>query len=517
MEAIPQLAKSMGVWDIANTNLTIELRQDVTFHDGTAFNATVVKWNFDRINYFAAEERSDPYTLFFNGDKWGDGSKQLIVNETVIVDEFTIKFVLNGPFGIWDKMLAFTGSSIIKPNDAYEKEFLTLADPAVGTGPFTLTEIEPDQYVIMERFDDYYSGPANISKIYLSVIKDGEVASTAMLNHELHYGGVLAEHLEEAEADPDITIERVKTTVVFFLSMGYHTIPLGVRKAMQFGWDYTYYLEQTLHGESYEIHTPIPDGMKYHNPDIPGLPYYNITKAREYMLNCTDPDVVAAVMSNGLTIDSTDVEWQAAAYGSMPLFSANFTRYTSTTLEKIMVQLVGNYAYFGVKVVDWHIGDWGTWTEWCYEPGNKALLDISMGGWGPDYNDAINMIEPIYKTDATYNTAQLNDTELDDLMSANYALTGQDRADSFDDIVERLIVQDAPCFYIYQRGGREVYNNKYVSNIDDMLNAFDNTYWYNVKYTPQPIPGIPGYTLGYILIACLGAVSLVLFGVKKRH
>jgi len=50
-----------------------------------------------------------------------------------------------------------------------------------------------------------------------------------------------------------------------------------------------------------------------------------------------------------------------------------------------------------------------------------------------------------------------------------------------------------------------------------MLNAFDNTYWYNVLYTPQEAPGIPGYTLGYTLIACLGAVALILIGVKKRH
>jgi len=118
MESIPLLAKEMGNWSVDNKNLTIALREDVLFHDNTTFNATDVKWNFDRIHYFAAEERSDPYTLYFNGEKWGDGTPQLIVNRTEIVDEFTVKFVLNKPFSIWEKMLAFTGSSIIKPNAA---------------------------------------------------------------------------------------------------------------------------------------------------------------------------------------------------------------------------------------------------------------------------------------------------------------------------------------------------------------------------------------------------------------
>ncbi len=512
MESIPMLAKAMGSYDSTNTNLTIELREDVVFHDGSKFNATAVKWNFDRIHYFAVEEMSDPYTLYFNGDNNTDDTPQLIVKETHIIDEFTVMFELNKPFSIWEKMLAFTGSSIIKPQTGKEEAFLTLSDPVVGTGPFKLIEVEPDKSVHFERFEDYYKGAANITTIVYTVIKDGEVASTAMLNHELHFGGVLAEHLEQAEADPDITIERVKTTVVFYLSMGFHTIPFEVRKAMQFGWNYSYYLEQTLKGESYELHTPIPSGMQYNNESIEGLPYYDLNISRQYMIDCAN-----VTDMQGLSLTSTDAAWKAVATSATPLWSVNFTRYTSSTLEKILTQLVDNYAYFGVKVVDWHIGDWGTWTEWGQTAGNKALLDISMGGWGPDYNDAINMIEPIYKTGATYNTAQLDDATLDTWMSENYNLTGQDRADSFDKIVHRLIVELAPCMYISQRGARVVYNNKYVSNVQDNLNAFDNTYWYNVIYSPQEAPGIPGYTLGYTLIACLGAVALVLIGIKKRH
>jgi len=43
MEAIPQLASKMGVWNENLTELIIELRDDVTFHDGSAFNAAAVK------------------------------------------------------------------------------------------------------------------------------------------------------------------------------------------------------------------------------------------------------------------------------------------------------------------------------------------------------------------------------------------------------------------------------------------------------------------------------------------
>jgi len=44
----PHLAES---WSVSPDGLqyTFKLRQDITFHDKTAFNAGAVKWNFDRL------------------------------------------------------------------------------------------------------------------------------------------------------------------------------------------------------------------------------------------------------------------------------------------------------------------------------------------------------------------------------------------------------------------------------------------------------------------------------------
>ena len=52
---IPRLASDFGTWSNNGLNYTIVVRSDVTFHDGTLFNAAAVKWNFNRLNYFITQ------------------------------------------------------------------------------------------------------------------------------------------------------------------------------------------------------------------------------------------------------------------------------------------------------------------------------------------------------------------------------------------------------------------------------------------------------------------------------
>jgi ABC-type transport system substrate-binding protein len=52
--------------EFQGTDWTIPLRENIWFHDGTKFNATAVKWNLDRINYFASNRSCTHSSLWFN-------------------------------------------------------------------------------------------------------------------------------------------------------------------------------------------------------------------------------------------------------------------------------------------------------------------------------------------------------------------------------------------------------------------------------------------------------------------
>ena len=88
LEVEPALAKS---WDISNggTVYTFNLRSGIKFHDGSAFNAEAVKFNFDRmLNKDHPYHNTGPFPLsfFFSAIKSVD-----------VVNANTVKFTLNEP------------------------------------------------------------------------------------------------------------------------------------------------------------------------------------------------------------------------------------------------------------------------------------------------------------------------------------------------------------------------------------------------------------------------------------
>src|SRR5499433_1159259 len=80
---VPQLAQS---WEIKNGGLVyvFKLRRGVKFHDGSDFNAEIVKWNFDRMRdpELASPRRSEIAP----------------VRDVKVVDPFTVEITLSSPF-----------------------------------------------------------------------------------------------------------------------------------------------------------------------------------------------------------------------------------------------------------------------------------------------------------------------------------------------------------------------------------------------------------------------------------
>lgn len=142
---VPGLAES---WTISEDRLSYEfrLRQGVTFHDGTPFNAQAVGRNLDRIT--DPETRSQN-AVFLLGSYQG----------YEIIDDYTIRLNLALPHApLLDSLSQFyLGIASPRALDTYSNERYQFNQ--VGTGPFRFVEYIPDNRLVIRRNPDYNWGP----------------------------------------------------------------------------------------------------------------------------------------------------------------------------------------------------------------------------------------------------------------------------------------------------------------------------------------------------------------------
>lgn len=144
-EIVPGLAAN---WTLSSDGLvyTFNLRTDVTFHDGTPFNAQAVAANIDRIR---DPETASQRALFLLGP----------LDRYEVVDDSTIRFILREPFSAFLDSLSQVYLAIASPRALDEYNLLRYQYHQVGTGPFEFVEYLPGDRIVIRRNPDYAWGP----------------------------------------------------------------------------------------------------------------------------------------------------------------------------------------------------------------------------------------------------------------------------------------------------------------------------------------------------------------------
>ena len=220
-EIEPALAES---WERSEDGLTwtLNLRRDVTWHDGQPFTAHDVDFTFNRIIYnHDIPASSRPSFHFRYLDEQSGEWKEAPMSVTAL-DNHTVQCVLPVPFA---PFLRSMGASIY-PKHILEKHvddgtFASTwdieADPSeiIGTGPFTIGRYDPGERVVMQRNPDYWlKDDAGNSLPYLDeivhvIVQDLEAELAKFLAGESDIHGVLGEEL----ADLELLQEEGKFTI----------------------------------------------------------------------------------------------------------------------------------------------------------------------------------------------------------------------------------------------------------------------------------------------------------------
>lgn len=165
----PALAESWAFSE-GGTQLTFNLRQGVTFHDGSPFTAEDVIASLERI----LDEETGSATR----------SNLLSIESMEAPDDYTV--VMN--LSVADVPLVAALSSI---NTAIlPSELIAEGDPAatvIGTGPFMLDSWQPEEKTVLTAFGDYWGDGPYVDGIEIRIVPDESTIMAALRAGEIDF------------------------------------------------------------------------------------------------------------------------------------------------------------------------------------------------------------------------------------------------------------------------------------------------------------------------------------------
>lgn len=202
MELEPRLATS---WEFVDpTRLRFTLREGVTFHDGTPFNADAVKFTWERAL------RSDP------PGRWASLAGP--VEGVEVVDEFTVDIVAKQAYAPLLLTMTMPYTGIVSPT-AVERLGDEFSRSPVGTGPFKFVEWRTNDRVVLEANDAYWRGRPMLDQIVFRTVPEEGARMLSLRTGEADM--VLMptpSELPALEADPDFIVEGAPGVGVFYLA-----------------------------------------------------------------------------------------------------------------------------------------------------------------------------------------------------------------------------------------------------------------------------------------------------------
>ncbi|TVQ38896.1 MAG: ABC transporter substrate-binding protein [Geminicoccaceae bacterium] len=148
----PMLAESWEVSDDLRT-WTLHLRRGVMWHNGDAFTAADVAWNFERWMDPNLGSANIGLSTFAAMVEEVDGSNRMIDGAIEIVDDHTLRLHLKQPVLSVPEDLYNYPTAILHPS--FEAPF---SDAPIGTGPYTLAELRVGERCILRRITETTTG-----------------------------------------------------------------------------------------------------------------------------------------------------------------------------------------------------------------------------------------------------------------------------------------------------------------------------------------------------------------------
>ncbi len=429
-DIVPALATS---WSVSQDGLvwTFNLRQGVKFDDGTEFNATHVKYTFDRGIGIADPEGP------FVGIGYGD-----IIENVTVVSKYVVKFYLKIPFSAFLSLLACQASYIVDPKYAPLNQVVEYkagdarGSHPMGLGPYKLTKwtrtAGRDEEMVLEANPNYWNATGGYPKTQKIIIKFyADSASLALAidagEIDIAFRQLSAADINNLKTKTHLKVWQGTGAFIQYLVLQEKRPPFNnpiIRQAVAAAINRTAIVNTVFLGQVQKLYSIIPVGMFGHTDVFLTLGDPNYTLTRQLL----------APLGYNETNKLTFKLWYETS-GHYPQ-SPQLAQMLKASLEAsgvISVELEGV-----------------EWTQYRQER-IRETMDAYILGWYPDYIDPDDYIYPfLHSSGGSWLHHNYANPKMDQLIEWARGNTTASVREQLYEQIQELMAEDCPIIPIYQ-------------------------------------------------------------------
>ncbi|GGJ13656.1 ABC transporter substrate-binding protein [Halobellus salinus] len=346
-------------WSVDGQSVSVTLREDVTFHDGTDFTADDFIATYRR---FVDEE----YEYYFeDASVYGPFTLGSWIDSIDAPGDYELSITLTQEYAPFLRNLAMF-TAVVVSQDAIEGD-TDLDEAMVGTGPFELETLDnSNNRIQLTAFDDYWGDAPNIDEVLFLTRGQNSTRAQALVEEELDIiDGLDPDSMQIVDGS-----DTAETRTATGINIGYMAFNLSrveafrdrrVRRAVSLAINTQTIVENIYSGIATQADQPIPPALFGHNEDI--SPYEHDPEQAQSLLE-------EAGYGDGFSFTLTTFQ-NPRGYNPAPLPTAETIR---SNLQQVGIE---------VEIDDRQFSDYLTYTS-------EGRHDATLAGWFTDNADPDN-------------------------------------------------------------------------------------------------------------------------------
>lgn len=470
---VPQPAGAETV-DISDDKLvyTFHLREDATWSNGDPVVATDYEFAWQQaLNPKVASDYA--YMLYFihNAEPYFNGEVEWSEVGVKVIDDHTLEVTLDNPLPYATDLFAFPTLAPINQK-FYEEvgadKYATDAEYFCCNGMYELTEWSHNSEIVFEKREDYWNaaevGP---DKIVYKIITDSQAGLNSYLSREIDYTDLdSGEVVQQAEAAGfEVGVKPARSSYYLIVNTEDEFMSnQNLRLALAYSIDKQALVDTVYQNDNQPMTSFTPpaimgaagaDGPSFQEALLEerGEMYPasgDLEKAQEYLQ--------AALEELGCTVDELNLSIDCA--------DDSLRRNCATFLQEQWRQNLGieNIAVNSMQ------------TKQVSANRQSGDYCMSLGGWSPDYNDAINFLD-LWVTDGGNNDSFWSNEEYDNLIAQATAEADEEVRQQYLFDAEEILAAEMPIIPLYWQCQNYSYNKDKIVD-GAIITANQTTFYY---------------------------------------